>query len=140
MFTIADRSVPISQVHQDIMTTASPPQTPVLSSPQHSSSSPLLKPPAGTILEAILGAIVISVLVIVSCVIIARKMHTARTMALRANASRSSLTVSPLPGQDGREPDIPLPTRREAVRTERKSKTDRPRGGDGRCGTETVRQ
>lgn len=141
VLTIVDWSVPISQAGADIIATASSPQTPTISSPQHSnSSSPLLKPPAGTILEAILGAIVIAVLVIISCVIIARKVHLARTVALRADTSRSSLTVSALPAQEGREPDIPLSTRREAVRAGRESKIDRPRGGDGRCGSDTAEQ
>lgn len=116
------------------MFTTSPSQTPALSSkqPSNTSTPPLLKPPAGTILEAILGVIVISVLVIVSCIIIARKVHSVRTVAPEADGSRSSLTVSALPGQEGREADIPLSTQPGIELARRESKTGRPRDGDRR--------
>lgn len=122
------------------MVTTPPLQTTANSSPQPSSSSPLLKPPAGTILEAILGVTAVSVLVIISCIIITRKVHAARTGALRADASRSSLTVSPLAEQEGRQSDIPLSMRPGTVRVARESKTDRSHGGERECGLETARE
>lgn len=133
--------VPIPRAGQGVMATASPPQAPTQSRPQHSSPPPLLKPPAGTILEAVLGVTAVSVLVVVSCVIIARKMHAVRAAGLRADASRSSVTVSALPGQEeGREPDVPLSTRTATVHVARDNKMDQPRDVHGRYGSETARQ
>lgn len=136
---MVDSCVPESRAGQIIMVTTAPLETPTPSTPQSSGSPPpLLKPPAGTILEAILGVVVISVLVVISCLIITRKVHAARTVGLRADASRSSLTVSALPGQEGRDADVPLSTRPGVGLSGREGKTGRPR--DGRCGTETARQ
>lgn len=112
------------------MVTKSSSQTSILPSTKPSNSPPLLKPPAGTILEAILGVTVISVLVIISCIIIARKVHLVRTVGPGADGSRSSLTVSALPGQEGRDVDIPLSTQPGIALTRRESKADRPRDGD----------
>ncbi|KAG6368826.1 hypothetical protein INS49_003042 [Diaporthe citri] len=140
VFTMVDSCVPISQAGQGIMVTTSPPQTPAQSSPQHSSASPLLKPPAGTILEAFLGVTAVSVVVIISCIIITRKLHAARTGALRAGASRSSLTVSALAEQEGRQPDIPLSMRPGTVRAGSGGKMDRSHGGNRQCGLETARE
>lgn len=135
---MVDSCVPTSRAGQIIMVTTAPLETPAPSTPQSSGSPPLLKPPTGTILEAILGVIVISVLVVISCLIITRKVHAARMVGLRADASRSSLTVSALPGQEGRDADVPLSTRPGVGLSGREGKTGRPR--DGRCGTETARQ
>lgn len=140
IFTMVDSCVPISRAGQGIMVTSSPPQTPAQSSSQPSSSSPLLKPPAGTILEAILGVTAVSVLVIISCIIITRKVHASRTGALRPDASRSSLTVSASAGQEGREPDIPLSIRPGSVRADREIKRDRSHCGNRKCRLEAARE
>ncbi|KAL2281684.1 hypothetical protein FJTKL_11371 [Diaporthe vaccinii] len=140
VFTMVDSCVPISQAGQGVMVTTPPLQTTAKSSPQPSSSSPLLKPPAGTILEAILGVTAVSVLVIISCIIITQKVHAARTGAVRGDASRSSLTVSPLAEQEGRQSDIPLSMRPGTVRCGRESKTNRSHGGERECGLETARE
>lgn len=113
-----------------MVTTSS--QTSTLPSTKPSNSPPLLKPPAGTILEAILGVTVISVLVIISCIIIARKVHSIRTVAPEVDGSRSSLTVSASPGQEGRDADIRRSTQPGIELARRESKADRPRDGDGR--------
>jgi hypothetical protein len=136
---MVDWCAPISQAGHGIVTSTPPAQAPTSSPPQDSGSSPLLKPPAGTILEVFLGATLIFVLVIISCVIIARKMHTSRTGEVGTDDSRSSLTVSAFPGQLGQEPDIPLSTQPEMSRGAGENKMDQPRRGDIQHGSEAAR-
>lgn len=63
-------------------------------------------------LELFLAAILIFVIVAISFVIVARKVHAARGKAreVRANTLPSSLTVSGSPGGPGRDQGIPLST------------------------------
>ena len=139
VFTMVDSSASTLITGQGIVAATALPQAPTTSPSGHSGSSPLLKPPAGTVLEVILGATVIFVLVIISCVIIARKVYATRTRALRVDTSRSSLTVSALAGEAARESVILLPTRPGTVRSARENKTDRLRGGDMQCDLEAAR-
>lgn len=139
VFTLVDWCAPISQAGQGIVATTPPPQASMSQPPQDSGSSPLLKPPAGTILETFLGAAVIFVLVIVACVIIARKVHAARTEALGADTSRSSLTVSAYPEQPGPTTDIPLSTRPGITCAAEENKLHRPHCGDIQRGSEATR-
>lgn len=139
VFALVDWCAPISQAGQGIVATTPPPQASMSQPPQDSGSSPLLKPPAGTILETFLGAAVIFVLVIVTCVIIARKVHAARRGALGADTSRSSLTVSAFPEQPGRNSDIPLSTRPGMTRPCEENKMDRPQCGGIQRGSEAAR-
>ncbi|KAH8761086.1 hypothetical protein F5883DRAFT_128777 [Diaporthe sp. PMI_573] len=139
VFTMVDWCAPISEAGHGIVASTPPPQAPTPSPPQDSGSSPLLKPPAGTILEVFLGATLIFVLVIISCVIIARKMHTSRTGEVGTDDSCSSLTVSAFPGQLGQEPDIPLSTQPEMSRGAGENKMDQPRRGDVQHGSEAAR-
>lgn len=139
VFTMVDCGAPISQAGQGIVATTPPPQASKSPPPQDSGSSPLLKPPAGTILEVFLGATVIFVIVIISCVIIARKVHAARTGVLGADTSRSSLTVSAYPQQPARNLDIPLSTRPEITCTAEEHKMGRVQCDDIQRGSEAAR-
>ncbi|KAJ0122086.1 hypothetical protein J7T55_002598 [Diaporthe amygdali] len=130
-----DSCVPAMQAGQGILSTTPPLRTPTTSLPHSLDSSTVLKPPAGAILESILGAAAVSVLVIISCVIVIRKMNASRTLRVRAGASRSSLTVSASSRQGHRQADIPLSTLPGTVRAAQDCKAGRPRGAEVRSGT-----
>ncbi|KAL1864587.1 hypothetical protein Daus18300_007604 [Diaporthe australafricana] len=148
VFTMLDSCVPAPQAGQGVLATTPPP--PMLSSspshhppPADDSQAFFLKPPAGAILEGILGAAAVSALVIVGCVLGARKVQASRALEgpLRAGgASRSSLTVANLSGQGGAEAGIPLSAMRPgAGRAARDGKPDGRREGGRREGLETSR-
>lgn len=132
---MVDWCVPISQTGGGgIAATTPPPQT---SMPPQDSGS--LKAPAGAVLEVFLGAILIFVLVAISCVIVTRKMNAARRDGLRADDSRSSVTVSASPGRPGRDHGIPLSTSPEIIRAAGEDKMDRRRRGDIERGSDAAR-
>ncbi|KAG8159918.1 hypothetical protein KVR01_010555 [Diaporthe batatas] len=128
VFTMVDWCAPTSRAGSGILGTTPPPQT--STPPPLPQESGFLKAPAGTILELFLGAILILVLVAISCVIVARKVRSTRARELRANDSRSSVTVSASPGRPSRDHGIPLSTSPETPRTTGDTKMDRPRRGD----------